>query len=108
MLYEVGCFEHPVWGVSMLISIENNPVPFDEMGHCCFPLQNIHTSFKLVDFCIEIKQTASKINSTLQKTEKPKTIKSGQQFISPGRDFHLSNTLETLWRNDKMVNNQKF
>ncbi len=58
---------------------------------------------------MEIKLATSKINSTLLKTKNKKTINyNGQWFISPGRDFHSSNTPETLQKKEKMVNNWKF
>ena len=65
---------------------------------------------KLVGFfCMEIKRAASKINSTLLKTKTKKTINyRGQPFVSPGRDFHSSNTPETLRKKEKTVNNRKF
>ncbi len=58
---------------------------------------------------MEIKRAASKINSTLLKTKTKKTINyRGQPFVSPGRDFHSSNTPETLRKKEKTVNNRKF
>jgi len=102
--YKVGFFlKHLVRGVSMLISIENNLVPFDETGRYCFPLQNIHTFSKLVDFSHGNKSNL--IQSKLNLTKKINHC--GQWFVSPGRDFHSSDTPETFQRKEKTVNNQK-